>query len=91
MAVRKIPLRKCIACGEQKPKKELVRIVRTPELQIHVDPKGKVSGRGAYICPTRACYDLAIKKKALTRALEVEITPEIIAQLNIEWSDMINE
>ncbi len=75
----------------QKPKKELVRIVRTPELRVHVDPKGKVSGRGAYICATRACYELAIKKKALHRALEVEITPEISALLHQEWSDLIDE
>lgn len=68
-----------------------MRIVRTPELKIHVDPKGKVSGRGAYICGVRDCYDLAIKKKALTRALEVEITPEIVAQLNEEWSSLIHE
>lgn len=91
MAIRKIPLRKCIACGVQKPKKELVRIVRTPEKLVHVDPKGKVSGRGAYICASRLCYDLAIKKKALTRALEVEITPEMLDQMNQEWLDLVHE
>lgn len=91
MAIRKVPIRKCIACGEQKPKKELVRIVRTPELIIHIDPKGKVSGRGAYICTQRSCFDLAIKKKALNRALELEITLETVDALNLEWSELIDE
>lgn len=85
VTVRKVPIRKCIACGTQRPKKELVRIVRTPELAIHVDRKGKVNGRGAYICPLRSCFDLAIKKKAIHRALEVELTAETIAALDQEW------
>lgn len=91
MAIRKVPIRKCIACSAQKPKKELIRIVRTPEMNIHVDRKGKMNGRGAYICPTRECFDLAIKKRALSRALEVEITPEIINELTQEWSDGTNK
>jgi predicted RNA-binding protein YlxR (DUF448 family) len=90
MAVRKIPMRKCIACGIQKPKKELIRIVRTPEQKVFIDPKGKVSGRGAYLCASQECFDLAMKKKALTRALEVEITPEDVQQLKDDWTGMLH-
>lgn len=91
MAVRKIPMRKCVACGMQKPKKELIRIVRTPDLKIFIDPKGKVSGRGAYLCAKKECYELAKKKKALSRALEVEITPEHYELLDQEWVEHVHE
>ncbi len=74
---KKIPLRACIGCRESKPKQELVRIVRTPESKVVVDgPKGKLNGRGAYICAQVACFDLAIKKKALNHVLKVTMTTE---------------
>lgn len=91
MAVRKIPMRKCIACGVQKPKKELIRIVRTtPSMEIHVDVKGKVNGRGAYICNDQSCFDTAIKKKTLQRALEIEITNEQLENLKQEWMELVH-
>jgi hypothetical protein len=75
-----IPLRSCIACHAQRAKQELIRVVRTPEGTIVIDgPKGKTSGRGAYLCPATACMELALKKKALARVLEIAITSE---QLN---------
>ena len=62
MKQKKIPMRTCTGCGEQKPKKELVRVVRSPEGEISLDTTGKKPGRGAYICPNAAC--LAKAKKA---------------------------
>ncbi|HEY3374251.1 MAG TPA: YlxR family protein [Candidatus Aquicultor sp.] len=71
---KKIPQRTCIGCREVKPKKTLIRIVRTPELRIIVDPTGKANGRGAYICPRQECLEAAIKSKRLANALEVDIS-----------------
>lgn len=74
---KKIPERKCMGCNEKKPKKELVRVVRTPEGEVLLDLTGKKSGRGAYICPKVSCYEKALKTKRLERCLEVEI-PEAV-------------
>lgn len=81
MRVRKVPERTCVGCRTTRPKKELTRIVRDPEGALHVDPTGKRSGRGAYICPSVACLDAAIKGKRLERALERPLTAELIAEL----------
>ncbi len=84
MKSKKIPMRKCVACQEMKPKKELLRVVRTPEKEIEIDQKGKKSGRGAYICVDLACLELAKKRKSLERALEVAISEEMYGQLKLE-------
>ncbi len=84
MKAKKIPLRKCLGCQEQFPKKELLRIVRTIEGDVTVDMTGKINGRGAYICSKLACFKLAEKKKALQRALESEIPQEIMSKLEQE-------
>lgn len=81
MVQRKIPMRKCVACQENKPKKELIRIVRTPEGEVTVDLTGKKSGRGAYICNDPACFDKAKKKKVLSNHLSVPISDEIYDEL----------
>ncbi len=78
---KKIPLRQCLGCREMKPKKELIRVVRSPEGEISLDFKGKASGRGAYVCPNGACLKKAVKAKALERALSVSIPPEIYDKL----------
>lgn len=70
---RKIPLRKCVATGEQLPKKELLRIVKTPENEIAIDPSGKMNGRGAYIKKSIEALDIAKEKGLLKRALGVDI------------------
>ena len=75
--VKKIPERKCMGCNEKRPKKELIRVVRTPEGAVELDLTGKKSGRGAYICPVVKCYEKALKSKRLERCLEVEI-PESV-------------
>lgn len=79
--VKKIPQRMCVGCQEMKPKKELIRVVRTPEDNIEVDPTGKRSGRGAYVCPRAECLQKAIKAKRLEKALQRPISPEIIQSL----------
>ena len=77
MTPKKIPMRKCIGCNESKPKKELVRVVKSPEGEISVDLTGKKSGRGAYICPNAECLKKARKSKRLERLFETEIPDSI--------------
>ena len=81
---RKIPQRQCMGCRERKTKKELIRVVRSPEGTVSLDFHGKRNGRGAYICPQMECLKKAIKSKALERSLEVPIPEEIYAQLERE-------
>jgi len=85
MKPRKVPMRKCVACQEMTPKKELIRIVRSPEGEVKIDASGKSSGRGAYICKKAECFALAKKRKALDRSLEVSIPEEIYDRLEIDW------
>jgi uncharacterized protein len=79
--MKKIPMRRCVATMTQYPKKELVRIVRTPEGIVKVDLTGRANGRGAYLARTLEAIDLAKKKNALSRALECEIPEEIYSEL----------
>ena len=75
--VKKIPQRQCVGCREMKDKKALLRIVRTPEGEILLDSTGKKSGRGAYVCPDPECLKKARKSKALERAFDTSIPPEV--------------
>jgi predicted RNA-binding protein YlxR (DUF448 family) len=84
MKVKKIPQRTCTGCKAVRPKKELVRIVRTPEGEVMVDPTGKKSGRGAYTCPTLDCLELAFRKSVLDNALEIVISNETKERLRSE-------
>ena len=81
---KKIPMRQCLGCREMKPKKELIRVVRSPEGEISLDFRGKANGRGAYVCPDPACLKKAIKAKALERAFETAIPEEIYALLTAQ-------
>ncbi|MBQ2758910.1 MAG: YlxR family protein [Clostridia bacterium] len=87
MQQRKIPMRKCTGCNEMKPKKELVRIVKSPEGEISVDLTGKKNGRGAYICHDIKCLNSAQKAKRLERAFECSIPEEVYERLTKELSD----
>ena len=78
---KKIPNRKCSGCGESKPKKELVRIVRSPSGEISLDFVGKLPGRGAYICPNADCLAKARKALRIERSLSCEIPAEIYERL----------
>ena len=77
MAEKKVPLRRCAGCNEQKSKKEFVRVVRTPEGEIILDESGKANGRGVYLCPQKSCLQKSRKAKRLERNLDVAIPDEI--------------
>lgn len=77
----KIPMRQCVGCREMKAKNQLIRVVKSPEGEISLDFKGKKNGRGAYICPCRACLNRAQKSRALERAFKTQIPQEIYDRL----------
>ena len=81
---KKIPMRQCTGCREMKAKRELIRVVKSPEGEISLDFKGKAAGRGAYLCPNPACLKQAIKTRALERALSTAIPEEIYADLTAQ-------
>jgi predicted RNA-binding protein YlxR (DUF448 family) len=78
---KKIPMRQCLGCREMKPKKELIRAVRSPEGVVSLDFKGRNPGRGAYVCKNADCLKKAIRSRALERALETAVPEEVIAAL----------
>jgi predicted RNA-binding protein YlxR (DUF448 family) len=82
--VRKVPQRMCVGCREMKNKRDLIRIVRTPEGSIELDPTGKKAGRGAYLCPKDECLELAVKGKRLQKALEHDISREILDIIKVQ-------
>lgn len=73
---RRIPQRTCVGCRRIRPKRALVRIVRLPAGGVEVDPTGKKSGRGAYLCSDQTCWEAALEKRGLDRALKVALSPE---------------
>ncbi len=79
---KKIPLRKCVGCDQRKEKKELIRVVRSPEGDVDLDTTGKKSGRGAYICPHRDCLEKAFKNRRIEKNLEIKL-PDTI-KINLE-------
>ncbi|MDL2232610.1 YlxR family protein [Ruminococcaceae bacterium OttesenSCG-928-L11] len=81
---RKPPVRMCSGCGERKEKKELVRVVRSPEGEISLDVTGRKSGRGAYICPKADCLKKARKAKRLERSFDCQIPDEVYRQMEEE-------
>lgn len=81
MRPKKVPMRTCVGCRTVRPKKELIRVVRDPQGELHVDSTGKRSGRGAYICPSLECLRAAVKGKRLERALERPVPAEVLAAL----------
>ena len=81
MRQKRVPLRMCLGCGEMKPKKELVRIVKSPEGDVSVDLTGKKSGRGAYVCRSAQCLDKAIKSRRLEKNFGAAVSQEVAAVL----------
>ena len=79
---KKIPMRQCLGCREMKPKKELIRVVKSPEGEISLDFKGKANGRGAYVCPNAACLKKAVKAHARERAFSCQIPQEVYEALD---------
>ena len=78
---KKIPMRMCVACREMRPKKELIRVVRTPEGGVTLARTGRANGRGAYLCDSIDCLSRAVKTRALERALETRIDESIFDSL----------
>ncbi len=76
VAVRHVPQRMCVSCRQSSAKRKLIRVVRLASGSVEVDPTGKRSGRGAYLCWSRTCWETALRKKSLERALKTTITPE---------------
>ncbi len=76
-----IPERTCVGCRDKKPKRELIRVVRTPQGTIEIDARGKKTGRGAYLCKTRDCWETSFNRKRLEHALKIEFSAEQRAEL----------
>lgn len=91
MKAKKTPLRKCIVTQEMHDKRELIRIVRTPDGTVKVDPTGKASGRGAYIVRSMEAFQIAKSKKLLNRALKMEISEEMYRALEEELQKVVKK
>lgn len=85
---RKVPQRMCVGCREMRNKKELIRIVRTPQETVEMDNTGKRSGRGAYICPEINCFNEAVKGKRLQKALNQEIPADVLETIKAQIADL---
>ena len=83
---KKIPMRKCVGCGQMLEKREMIRVLKTPEDEIILDTTGSANGRGAYICNSKECLMKAIKNKGLERSLKAQIPEEVSARLKEELS-----
>ena len=88
MAMKKIPLRQCIGCGEMKNKREMIRVIKTPEGEILLDATGRKNGRGAYLCPSGECLKKAVKNKGLDRSFKMAIPKEIYENLEKEMETL---
>ena len=86
MVNKKVPMRQCVGCGEMKSKKELIRVIKTPEEEIVLDATGRKNGRGAYICASMECLQTAMKRKGLERSLKVAIPADVYESLEQEMS-----
>ena len=84
---RKVPMRKCLGCNQMKPKRELVRAVRSPEGAISLDKTGKANGRGAYMCPDPECFKKLRKRKGLERAFKCQVPTEVYEALEDELTN----
>lgn len=88
MANKKIPMRQCVGCGEMKSKKELIRVIKTPEEEVVLDTTGRKNGRGAYICADTQCLFKARKSRGLERSLKISIPDAVYESLEKEMSTL---
>ncbi len=91
MKTKKIPQRMCLGCQESKPKRELIRIVRSPAGEFSVDATGKKPGRGAYICPRQECFTAARKNRGLERSFKSQIDGSVYDLLEQQLSTLASE
>jgi len=89
MRQKKIPMRRCVGCMESKPKRALIRIVKSDN-GVMIDPTGKANGRGVYLCRYRECYNLAKKKRAISRGLDVALTEQQLTGLLGELEEVFD-
>ncbi|MCI9155882.1 MAG: YlxR family protein [Lawsonibacter sp.] len=85
---KKIPMRQCVGCREMKEKKLLIRVVKSPEGAVSLDFKGKLPGRGAYVCPNGECLKRARKSRALERAFSAPLPPEVWEELESQMKEV---
>lgn len=88
MSNRKVPMRKCVGCGEMKTKKEMIRVLRTIEEEFVMDITGKKNGRGAYLCPCGECFQRAVKNKGLERSFKQAIPAQVYEGLKKEMDEI---
>ncbi len=85
---KKIPMRQCVGCREMKEKRALIRVVKSPEGAVSLDFKGKLPGRGAYVCPNGECVKRARKSRALERAFSAPLPPEVWEELEQQMREV---
>jgi hypothetical protein len=83
-APKKVPVRQCVGCREHRPKKELVRVVRSPEGRVSLDFSGRANGRGAYLCRSADCLRRAVRARALERAFGAAVPEDVLARIEKE-------
>ena len=88
MTNKKIPMRQCVGCREMKPKRKLIRVIRTSEDEILIVATGQKNGRGAYICPNRACLENSVKNKGLESSLKISVPQEIYEDFEREMGNL---
>lgn len=86
--VRKVPMRKCVGCGEMKSKKEMLRVLKTTDEEFVLDATGKKNGRGAYLCFSKECFEKAVKNKGLERSFKQAIPKEVYEKLEKEMESL---
>ena len=86
--VRKIPMRKCVGCGEMKSKRDMIRVLKTVDDEFVLDTTGKKNGRGAYLCFSKECFDRAVKGKGLERSFKQPIPKEVYEKLEKELATL---
>ena len=84
---KKIPTRKCVGCGEMREKKDMIRVIKTPEGEICLDTTGRANCRGAYICNSAECLKKAVKNRGLEKSLKAQIPGDILEQMNKELGE----
>ncbi len=86
-----MPVRRCVGCQEMKNKKEMIRVIRTKEGEFLLDATGKKNGRGAYICPSKDCFQQAVKNKGFERSFKQSIPPDVYEALEKEMGSIETE
>ena len=85
---KKIPMRQCTGCREMKSKKEMIRVLKTPENEIVLDATGRKNGRGAYVCLSQECLEKAVKSRGLERSLKMAVPAEVYEDLKKELANI---